>query len=255
MVHFRLDWMWSFSHAGSLVLYSVTGRPIPVWKNVVIKGSVHDRQPTILEWFWSPYSDVAHVRHECEARLCSIKCQLCKRLCSNQDHMHGLEAGAIHLCGWVLFLYVLFDLIGWAARSTRVLPFALHLEYVKSRRRRIPSKPPSQVDTTRFNTRRWVTLTCLLFYSPILSSTRKVRCTNAYALCTNSRKVAKRLQCAKSIPPGEMGHEGPHTHSHDKKVVHFCEQRPVQFFWRYFSLCEYLGVNIATISAHCPWVC
>ncbi|KAI6035782.1 hypothetical protein EDC04DRAFT_2880315 [Pisolithus marmoratus] len=44
-------------------------------------------------------SDVDHDHHECEARLCSITCQLCKRLCSDQDHMHGLEDGAVHLCG------------------------------------------------------------------------------------------------------------------------------------------------------------
>ncbi|KAI6020260.1 hypothetical protein BKA83DRAFT_674992 [Pisolithus microcarpus] len=44
-------------------------------------------------------SDVDHIRHECEARLCSVTCQLCKRLCSDQDHMHGLEDGAVHLCG------------------------------------------------------------------------------------------------------------------------------------------------------------
>ncbi|KAI6163533.1 hypothetical protein EDD17DRAFT_475985 [Pisolithus thermaeus] len=44
-------------------------------------------------------SDVDHIRHECETRLCSITCQLCKRLCSDQDHMHGLEEGAVHLCG------------------------------------------------------------------------------------------------------------------------------------------------------------
>ncbi|KAI6143621.1 hypothetical protein BKA82DRAFT_4181550 [Pisolithus tinctorius] len=44
-------------------------------------------------------SDVDHTRHRCEARLCSITCQLCKRLCSHQDHMHGLEEGATHLCG------------------------------------------------------------------------------------------------------------------------------------------------------------
>ncbi|KIM52558.1 hypothetical protein SCLCIDRAFT_549505 [Scleroderma citrinum Foug A] len=44
-------------------------------------------------------SDVVHDRHECETRLCSITCQLCKRLCSHQDHMHGLEDGESHLCG------------------------------------------------------------------------------------------------------------------------------------------------------------
>ncbi|KAI6101018.1 hypothetical protein EDD16DRAFT_1495813, partial [Pisolithus croceorrhizus] len=46
-------------------------------------------------------NDVDHFRHECEARLCSVTCQLCKRLCSDQDHMHGLEDGAVHLCGRV----------------------------------------------------------------------------------------------------------------------------------------------------------
>ncbi|KAI6035781.1 hypothetical protein EDC04DRAFT_2571420 [Pisolithus marmoratus] len=44
-------------------------------------------------------SDFDHTRHECEARLCSVTCQLCKRLCSDQDHLHGLEVWAVHLCG------------------------------------------------------------------------------------------------------------------------------------------------------------
>lgn len=37
----------------------------------------------------------------CDARLCPVPCQLCKRLCANQDHLHGLEEDAIHLCGFV----------------------------------------------------------------------------------------------------------------------------------------------------------
>ncbi|KAF8548563.1 hypothetical protein OG21DRAFT_1606884 [Imleria badia] len=44
-------------------------------------------------------SDVDHFAHQCDARFCSIRCQLCKRLCADQDHMHGLYFGAIHLCG------------------------------------------------------------------------------------------------------------------------------------------------------------
>ncbi|KAG2365210.1 hypothetical protein BDR07DRAFT_1399490 [Suillus spraguei] len=44
-------------------------------------------------------SDVNHDQHLCDARLCSFPCQLCKRLCANTDHLHGLEDGAIHLCG------------------------------------------------------------------------------------------------------------------------------------------------------------
>ncbi|KAL4067444.1 hypothetical protein V8B97DRAFT_1873723 [Scleroderma yunnanense] len=43
--------------------------------------------------------DVAHLQHECETSVCTIACQLCKRICSKQDHMHGLEDGEAHLCG------------------------------------------------------------------------------------------------------------------------------------------------------------
>ena len=34
-----------------------------------------------------------------------MSCQLCKRLCSNPDHLHGLENGAVHLCGCVTLLF------------------------------------------------------------------------------------------------------------------------------------------------------
>ncbi|KAH7918945.1 hypothetical protein BV22DRAFT_1041330 [Leucogyrophana mollusca] len=44
-------------------------------------------------------SDVDHSQHQCDARLCDISCQLCKRLCSHEDHFHGLDTGAVHLCG------------------------------------------------------------------------------------------------------------------------------------------------------------
>ncbi|KAG1848075.1 hypothetical protein DFJ58DRAFT_729977 [Suillus subalutaceus] len=44
-------------------------------------------------------SDVNHDQHLCDARLCSFPCQLCKRLCANTNHLHGLEDDAIHLCG------------------------------------------------------------------------------------------------------------------------------------------------------------
>jgi hypothetical protein len=44
---------------------------------------------------------VDHDQHHCDARLCSFPCQLCKRLCANTDHLHGLQDDAIHLCGFV----------------------------------------------------------------------------------------------------------------------------------------------------------
>ncbi|KIO11023.1 hypothetical protein M404DRAFT_20554 [Pisolithus tinctorius Marx 270] len=42
---------------------------------------------------------------------------------------------------------------------------------------------------------------------------------------TKYSQVAKRLKCAKLIPPGETEHEGSHNHSLDQKVIHFCEAR------------------------------
>ncbi|KAG8215117.1 hypothetical protein J3R82DRAFT_8568 [Butyriboletus roseoflavus] len=43
--------------------------------------------------------DVEHESHQCDAQYCPIPCQLCKRLCASPDHLHALEADAIHLCG------------------------------------------------------------------------------------------------------------------------------------------------------------
>ncbi|KAI9453845.1 hypothetical protein BJY52DRAFT_1225384 [Lactarius psammicola] len=39
------------------------------------------------------------------------------------------------------------------------------------------------------------------------------------------RHIAKRLQCVKTIPPGETSHEGAHIHSKEKNPFHFCEIR------------------------------
>ncbi|KAJ6620561.1 hypothetical protein B0H10DRAFT_2188402 [Mycena sp. CBHHK59/15] len=44
-------------------------------------------------------SDEAHTQHVCDASACPIACELCKRLCSDSDHLHGLQADAVHLCG------------------------------------------------------------------------------------------------------------------------------------------------------------
>ena len=41
-------------------------------------------------------------------------------------------------------------------------------------------------------------------------------------------EVAKRLKCIKLIPPGMTEHDGPHSHSLDKRAIHFCEDRSVQ---------------------------
>ncbi|PCH41519.1 hypothetical protein WOLCODRAFT_163166 [Wolfiporia cocos MD-104 SS10] len=40
-----------------------------------------------------------HEHHVCGNRQCPLQCQLCKRLCDSQNHLHALEPGALHLCG------------------------------------------------------------------------------------------------------------------------------------------------------------
>ncbi|KAI9443795.1 hypothetical protein H4582DRAFT_1807488, partial [Lactarius indigo] len=42
--------------------------------------------------------DQEHKSHSCDARLCPVTCELCKRPC-NQPHLHGLVPGTHHLCG------------------------------------------------------------------------------------------------------------------------------------------------------------
>lgn len=44
--------------------------------------------------------DQEHKRHTCaSSKSCPFKCQLCPRLCSSSDHLHGLDPGSVHLCG------------------------------------------------------------------------------------------------------------------------------------------------------------
>ncbi|KAJ7016426.1 hypothetical protein C8F04DRAFT_981687 [Mycena alexandri] len=40
-----------------------------------------------------------HAQHVCATRSCPMVCELCKRLCVDTDHLHGLQANARHLCG------------------------------------------------------------------------------------------------------------------------------------------------------------
>ncbi|KAI0751603.1 hypothetical protein C8Q80DRAFT_1158351 [Daedaleopsis nitida] len=44
-------------------------------------------------------SDIPHHEHRCDNMQCPIECQLCKRLCSGHDHLHGLDSSELHLCG------------------------------------------------------------------------------------------------------------------------------------------------------------
>src|SRR5271154_5856375 len=51
-------------------------------------------------------SDETHEYHTCNTRMCPVSCQLCTRLCSNLDHLHGLEEGEQHLCELVFRILI-----------------------------------------------------------------------------------------------------------------------------------------------------
>ncbi|KIK82025.1 hypothetical protein PAXRUDRAFT_832450 [Paxillus rubicundulus Ve08.2h10] len=128
-------------------------------------------------------NDLEHDQHRCDARLCSVTCQLCKRLCANTDHMHGLQPGAIHLCG--------------QPHSCEAVCSARGICEIET-------APDSIEDIF---TGRYETFTYTKF-----------------------SQVSKRLKCVTVIPPSETQHAGLHTHSHNPKVIHFCEAR-----------CDYCG--------------
>ena len=74
-----------------------------------------------------------------------------------------------------------------------------------------------------------------LFTDPLLippytsHSIRKV-CQEPFSLdFSNVRTVVKRLQCVKTVNPGELSHPGNHIHSKDKQIFHFCETRYAVF--------------------------
>ncbi|KAG0701346.1 hypothetical protein DFH29DRAFT_990130 [Suillus ampliporus] len=123
-------------------------------------------------------SDVDHDQHRCDARLCSFPCQLCKRLCANTDHLHGLQDGAIHLCG--------------QEHSCSRLCTADGICEIETAPQSIEATFTGRHETFQY---------------------------------TKYSQVAKRLRCVKPIPPGLVAHQGPHNHSLDKKVVHFCRER------------------------------
>jgi hypothetical protein len=66
--------------------------------------------------------------------MCPFECELCKRLCANPDHLHGLEPDAVHLCGFVF--RVVFHNNTYAdhlpsGRRTRVLASAQQMGYAR----------------------------------------------------------------------------------------------------------------------------
>ncbi|KAI9571051.1 hypothetical protein HD554DRAFT_2017581 [Boletus coccyginus] len=149
------------------------GRPCDLSDVHLVGGSVYSCPGTCR----IP-SDVDHPLHQCDTRFCSVPCRLCKRLCVDQDHMHGLDSSAIHLCGQEHLCTAVC-----AAQGICEIETAPHS---------IEAMFTGKHETFQY---------------------------------TKYSQVAKRLNCIKPIPPGATKHKGPHNHSLDKKVVHFCETR------------------------------
>ena len=83
----------------------------------------------------------------------------------------------------------------------------------------------TKVSTTRLST------SSLLIPSFLFHSIRKV-CQELSTLgLSDVRVVAKRLQCIKTIEPGGTSHAGPHIHSKEKQIFHYCETRYAVFSW------------------------
>jgi len=46
-------------------------------------------------------SEIPHDEHICGNRMCPMKCELCNRMCSSDDHLHPFQQDAVHLCGYL----------------------------------------------------------------------------------------------------------------------------------------------------------
>ncbi|KAG8694060.1 hypothetical protein FRC08_008731, partial [Ceratobasidium sp. 394] len=120
-----------------------------------------------------------HSRHACDnARACPIECMLCKRLCCDTDHFHGLDFAAVHLCDQEHSCMGLCEAGGICQIETR--PSAIQEQF-----------------SGRHETFRY----------------------------TRYLQVGRRLSCVVPILPGQLTHTGPHTHSTDDDVSHFCDAR------------------------------
>jgi len=123
--------------------------------------------------------DEPHTRHSCDSsRSCPFECRLCRRLCCEPDHFHGLDENAVHLCGQK------HDCASQCAAAGIC---------------RIETQP-SAIEEQFFGRHE------------VFQYTR-------YS------QVQQRLTCVIPIPPGELYHQGAHTHSAEADAFHFCDAR------------------------------
>lgn len=152
--------MWhTYSLAVSLMSVPLPGASSHVINHAELRG-LFPTSVSLMETYQYllRFSHIPHSEHHCESRQCPIGCQLCKRLCSEHDHLHGLDTSAVHLCGYVQchvqYLWLLKH--STTAKSMRAQHCVALKESVKLRQPLSRWRPRSQVDMRASNTPRYV---------------------------------------------------------------------------------------------------
>ncbi|KAF7308999.1 VWFA domain-containing protein [Mycena kentingensis (nom. inval.)] len=136
--------------------------------------------------------DEDHYEHVCDSAACPIACELCKRLCSERDHLHGLRDDAVHLCGQEHSCAASCQEKGICQIETT----------------------PQAIDAVFNGVHERFTYT--------KARSQRAAIKDKYVLIL---PVAKRRQCVFPIPPGQKVHEGRHSHSQDVDSFHYCETK------------------------------
>ncbi|KAL5492779.1 hypothetical protein ACEPAI_4226 [Sanghuangporus weigelae] len=150
--------------------------------------SVPGGKPYSCQGTCSAAWDEEHDSHVCGATSCPVTCQLCKRLCAAANHLHGLHADAVHLCGQE-----------HKCKEECASDGVCEIDTV-----------PQSIEATfsgahdRF---QYTKLVCFL------------------DLLLTAAAETKRLPCAIPIGPGLITHDGPHIHSTSARIFHFCDAR------------------------------
>ena len=176
----------------------------------------------------APLRNEEHTVHACEHRLCSVSCQLCKRLCRGV-HLHGLDPNQNHLCGWVClisFTDIIYFQLYRQEHSCSALCSAPGICQIDTTPHSIEATFTGRHETFQY------TKVCLLLLT-LEANVLIIRLVHARYVPGGPALLsykyialdAKRLRCVKIIEPGEVEHLGSHIHSIEKQPFHYCETR------------------------------
>jgi hypothetical protein len=194
--------------------------------------------------------------HKCEVQACPLQCQLCKRTCIAEDHLHGLDSQAAHLCGSVLpqTLYQAYHSISEQHMCTALCQ-AHGICQIETTPHSMDATFTGKYGAFQYTKVCALSLKFRLDNSDFASSIRSVRQVLFVGTCLPSDLLwiaAKRLPCVLAIPSGQLAHGGAHHHSADTNAPHFCETRYVGWcMTRVVFLMIITGARIVDITVFC----